>query len=337
MRINNAEVTSLVSVIVPVYNQERYLEQCVNSILNQTYPHLEIILVNNGSKDRSGAICKKFARQDRRVRVLEIKKNISAGNGRNTGLDAATGEYISFIDSDDWIKPEFIEKLLCALLENDVPIAQCCYERAYWNNTFSDTLPYHEFRIFSGREMCKIMNEFIGMCGPMTMMWNKLYRAELFKDFRFYEDVAYEDMYSVYKLLYPLERVAFIPDRLAYWRQHGSSGTSRYSYKHFCIHEMYAYEERVRFFGMHNDRELYRLALKRMYYIATQHLYLQKRYVKDSRNVQDWLLDKIADIYRELMAMDCWSARTRSRMRFIRRFPEQFGYWSLHHKVDFRI
>ena len=70
MRINNAEVTSLVSVLVPVYNQERYLEQCVNSILNQTYPHLEIILVNNGSKDRSGAICKKFARQERRWRVL---------------------------------------------------------------------------------------------------------------------------------------------------------------------------------------------------------------------------------------------------------------------------
>ena len=68
MRINNTEVTSLVSVIVPIYNQERYLEQCVKSLLHQTYPYLEIILVNNGSKDRSGAICKKFARQDRRVR-----------------------------------------------------------------------------------------------------------------------------------------------------------------------------------------------------------------------------------------------------------------------------
>ena len=78
MRINNTEVTSLVSVIVPIYNQERYLEQCVKSLLHQTYPYLEIILVNNGSKDRSGAICKKFARQDRRVRVLEIKENLSA-------------------------------------------------------------------------------------------------------------------------------------------------------------------------------------------------------------------------------------------------------------------
>lgn len=79
MRINNTEVTSLVSVIVPIYNQERYLEQCVKSLLHQTYPYLEIILVNNGSKDRSGAICKKFARQDRRVRVLEIKENLSPG------------------------------------------------------------------------------------------------------------------------------------------------------------------------------------------------------------------------------------------------------------------
>ena len=91
MRINNTEVTSLVSVIVPIYNQERYLEQCVDSLLHQTYPYLEIILVNNGSKDRSGAICKKFAQQDRRVRMLEIKKNISAGNGLNMGLDAAAG------------------------------------------------------------------------------------------------------------------------------------------------------------------------------------------------------------------------------------------------------
>ena len=121
MRINNTEVTSLVSVIVPIYNQERYLEQCVKSLLHQTYPYLEIILVNNGSKDRSGAICKKFARQDRRVRVLEIKENLSAGNGRNTGLDAAAGEYISFVDGDDWVRPEFIEKLLRALLEKRRP------------------------------------------------------------------------------------------------------------------------------------------------------------------------------------------------------------------------
>ena len=194
---------------------------------------------------------------------------------------------------------------------------------------FPDTLPYHEFRIFSGREMCKIMNEFIGMCGPMTMMWNKLYRAELFKDFRFMKKVAYEDMY---------QRLQAVVSAGAMWRlfRTGSPiGGSTGQAEHPGIHTRISASMKCMrtrnasvFLECIMTGELYRLALKQMYYIATQHLYLQKRYVKDSRNVQDWLLDKIADIYRELMAMDCWSARTRSRMRFIRRFPEQFGYWA---------
>ncbi len=104
-----------ISVIVPVYNVEQYLPRCVESILAQTYENLEILLVDDGTKDNSGAICDAYARQDARVKAIH-KKNGGLSSARNAGIDAATGEYLSFVDSDDWIEPDMYEKMM-ALME----------------------------------------------------------------------------------------------------------------------------------------------------------------------------------------------------------------------------
>ena len=97
-----------ISVIVPVYNVEQYLPRCVESILAQTYENLEILLVDDGAKDGSGAICDAYARQDERVKVIH-KENGGLSSARNAGIDASTGEYLSFVDSDDWIEPDMYE------------------------------------------------------------------------------------------------------------------------------------------------------------------------------------------------------------------------------------
>ena len=112
-----------ISVIVPVYNVEQYLPRCVESILAQTYENLEILLVDDGTKDNSGAICDAYARQDARVKAIH-KKNGGLSSARNAGIDAATGEYLSFVDSDDWIEPQMYERLYEAATAAGTSIAQ---------------------------------------------------------------------------------------------------------------------------------------------------------------------------------------------------------------------
>ncbi len=112
-------MNELISVIVPVYNVAKYLPRCIESILRQTYPHFELILVDDGSPDKSGKICDKYAQKDARIRVIH-KENGGVSSARNAGLDVAQGEYISFIDSDDWVREDYLEKLLAPMLKYDV-------------------------------------------------------------------------------------------------------------------------------------------------------------------------------------------------------------------------
>ena len=114
----------LISIIVPVYNVEKYLSKCIDSIINQTYKNIEIILIDDGSTDSSGAICDKYALVDSRIHVLHIE-NSGVSNARNVGLNHATGDYIGFVDSDDYIEPNMYELLLEELIADDVDVVQC--------------------------------------------------------------------------------------------------------------------------------------------------------------------------------------------------------------------
>ena len=112
----------LISIIIPVYNAEKYLRQCLDSIINQTYTNFEVLLVNDGSTDSSGMICQEYVENDSRFRYFE-KENGGASSARNLGLERSGGAYITFIDSDDWVTPEYLEVLYTTLKENDVDIS----------------------------------------------------------------------------------------------------------------------------------------------------------------------------------------------------------------------
>ena len=128
-----------ISVIVPVYKVEPYLDRCVQSVVNQTYPNLEIILVDDGSPDQCPVMCDTWAKKDPRIRVIH-KKNGGLSDARNAGMAAASGEYISFVDSDDWIAPEMLERLVKALERDDSDIAACAVEMVWEDGRENKTL-----------------------------------------------------------------------------------------------------------------------------------------------------------------------------------------------------
>lgn len=180
----------LISIIVPVYNAEKYLEQCVDSIINQTYTNLEIILVNDGSKDSSRKICDNYAKNDSRIIVIH-KANEGVSATRNRGIDIANGSYIMFVDSDDWIDSDMCEILLASLSTYSVQSAMCSYVREYPEKSLPKIL-HSEDKVFSKEEFRR------RLCGPAdeelsspegldfyNAVWGKIYPAKALKNEKF--------------------------------------------------------------------------------------------------------------------------------------------------------
>ncbi len=188
--------TPLISVIVPVYRVEKYLDRCLRSIAGQTYRNLEIILVDDGSPDGSGAICDAWAERDSRIRVIH-KENAGAGAARNTGLDVATGDVVSMIDSDDYLEIHMYEHLL-SLMTEGVDIAECDICWTQQDDLQMDDGSEAEIRICNVLDAMRlhIRDEIFCQTPP-----NKLYRREIIGDIRFPEGNLIDDEFFTYKLI----------------------------------------------------------------------------------------------------------------------------------------
>ncbi len=185
-----------ISVIVPVYKVEPYLRQCVDSILAQTYTDFELILIDDGSPDSCGAICDEYAEQDSRVRVIH-QENGGLSAARNAGIDTARGDYLTFIDSDDWVHSMYLELLLNAVVENNVDISVCTFERPTGRKESTNCLSEHLITERITAEDLLIEHEwnYNYACG-------KLYNSKLFTKIRYPVGKIYEDTFTTYKLLY---------------------------------------------------------------------------------------------------------------------------------------
>lgn len=179
----------LVSIIVPVYNIAQYLERCVNSIIHQSYKNIEIILVDDGSTDNSGQICDSFKEKDNRVRVIH-KINGGLSSARNAGLDIIKGEYIGFVDGDDFIDTYMYEELVKAILDNDADIVQTGFKHTDENGNIKDERIFKEATYDNLDEMFyqrfEEKNIHVGV-------WTKLYKSEIFRNVRFFEGYVFED------------------------------------------------------------------------------------------------------------------------------------------------
>lgn len=224
---------SLVTVVVPVYNVEDYIEECFQSIVCQTYRNIEIILIDDGSTDRSGLLADKITATDKRAVVIH-KSNGGLSDARNVGLRAAKGEFITFIDSDDYIDSRFVASLVNAMDDN-TDISQC-------NNTRDES----KIGLGSGSIMC-----MSGECAFHSLLkfksisptaWGKLYRTSLFFEncIEFPVGRLHEDTAIMYKLVYFARSIRCINKSLYFYRKNDSSiMTSKYSYKYYNSVEQY--------------------------------------------------------------------------------------------------
>ena len=209
----------LISIIVPIYKVEVYLDKCVRSIAAQTYENLEIILVDDGSPDNCPAMCDAWAEKDRRVRVIH-KENGGLSDARNAGLAIATGEYISFIDSDDYIAPEFIAQLLAALQRTGADIAECA--TAYVDET-GCILQHRNTTPVSEMDKMEALRRLVLEDGIYQTVWNKLYRRHVAMSVLFAVGKYNEDEFWTYQVIDRIEKLAVVQEPLYNYLQRSSS------------------------------------------------------------------------------------------------------------------
>ena len=216
-------IDSLITIILPIYKVEKYLAKSIESVINQSYKNLEIILVDDGSPDTCGKICDLYAEKDSRIKVVH-KENGGLSSARNSGLDIATGEYICFIDSDDYVDSQYIERLYNEIKSGSFDLVACDFEYVYEKDNSNKKSGLVEKDItIEGRE--KIISHLLGnkYYLLLTVAWNKIYKRDLFESLRYTNGIIHEDEDIAYKILHKCNNVKIIKDSLYFYLQRESS------------------------------------------------------------------------------------------------------------------
>ncbi len=219
----------MVSVIVIIYKVEKYLRQCLESLEAQTYKELELILVAGKGDEGSLKICREFAEKDSRIKLIEEEPKGTAC-ARNTGLEASTGEYIGFVDGDDYIEPDMIESLVAAMKDKDADISVAGKYYAYVNCAEPDGCMQGEGKGEGGSRIELLSTEealsiILYQTGFFLHIWDKLYKRELFEDIRFDEGARVEDRVVSFRLIKKASRIAYLREPKYYFRVSADSGS----------------------------------------------------------------------------------------------------------------
>lgn len=283
--------TPLISVIVPVYRVEEYLERCVKSILSQTYENLEVILVDDGSPDQCPAICDACAEKDARVKVIH-QENKGLSGARNAGIDAASGEYLAFVDSDDYVSPHFIEELYQLLQDTGCAIGQCRFSYVKGDGLVEEG--DSAFCIYRGESLMEQLYGPEEKATCFVVAWNKLYRAELFKEtgIRYPEGRIHEDEATTYRLFHEAKKLAFLDRALyGYYTENGGSITSVFSVKR--LQWLTAHEERIAFFKKNGYEKLLPAAYRKLCDACITFYFRCTEQVKDAEELKKELRKRL--------------------------------------------
>ncbi len=235
-----------ISVIIPVYKVEPYLDRCVQSIVDQTYKNLEIILVDDGSPDNCPAMCDAWAQRDGRIKVIH-KANGGLSDARNAGMATATGEYIAFVDSDDWIAPEMLERLLYTIDQDRSDIAGCTVKMVWDDDTPDELLTVQTNYVLDRHEAQAALLEEKLLKQPV---WYKLYRSGIIKDIPFEKGKYHEDVFWSYQAVGAAERVSVI-DYVGYYYTQRSDSIMGEGYSLKRLDAIEAYEKRYKYISEH--------------------------------------------------------------------------------------
>lgn len=236
---------SLISVVVPVYNVEKYLEEFLYSLVNQTYSNLQIILVDDGSTDSCGKICDRYASNDRRITVVH-QKNAGAGAAKNTGLDLVKGEYLSIVDSDDYLELNYYERMIQVLSDSGADICQCLFDYVYQD--FSVKI---EFMFESDIQIRELSNKrFLREAladWKYNIFCNKLFKTSLLKDNRFPVGSKIDDEFFTYKIICSAKRIVNLSEVLYHYRQRKSSVMGDSQQLELIINKLRCFDERYNY------------------------------------------------------------------------------------------
>lgn len=242
-----------ISVIVPVFNAADYLEKCLDSILNQTYQNLEIILINDGSTDRSALICETYRHKDKRIRLIHKKLGGGGvGAARNSALPLVTGDYVLFVDNDDWLELNHIEFLHQSLKETGADIAVANFTEFFEDrSTFAFHLKAEDYfqQVYEPKEWFDFQYEgTFAFSQCFTVPWSKLYKAELFQGIVYPEDEKVEDDYTTWKLYLMADKIVYSNQAIYYHRKRSTSVTKTVNNVH--VFPLKSIEERVTLLAM---------------------------------------------------------------------------------------
>lgn len=279
----------LVSVIVPVYNVEKYLTRCIDSIIGQTYRNLEIVLVDDGSPDNSPAICDEYAQKDSRITVIH-KENGGAASARNAGLEIIKGEYVFFLDGDDFIHYQCIDKLNEIAAANQCDIVQCDFEKGT-ADVFSSVEKKYSLAFYN----CE---QALSGFRYKTIVWGKLLKRKMLEEVRFPEGKIYEDEAVYYRFTYCAARIAITDEKLYYYFQSANS-VMRNDAKETKEYFTDILEERIAFFEEKNEQKLVRSSIER-YLVILMLYYADWCCNKNIKNNPQILWQKFKENYKRL-------------------------------------
>lgn len=249
----------MVSIIIPVYNVEKYLDKCLSSIMNQTYSNLEILIIDDGSTDNSASLCDEYANKDSRISVIH-QKNRGLGAARNVGLDIAKGEYLMFVDSDDYLSHS---KVVETLLSNVEKKYSAVYFASNLVNEFNDTIGERFIESTEKKELSHDeLLDYVLMDRIGSQVWKAIYERQCWNDVRFTENRLYEDISTLYKAVFNMEKsILFLPEKLYSYRinQNGISLGGNIVKKHY--HIFLGFKEQYEFALIHSKSRVQDKAL----------------------------------------------------------------------------
>ncbi len=258
-----------ISVIVPVYKVEAYLDRCVSSILAQSFPDFELILVDDGSPDSCGALCDGYAKTDPRIHVIH-QENGGLSAARNAGIDwvfaNSESHWLAFVDSDDWVHPDYLRRLYGAAVETGCRISACGFFRTA-GEAFPPLGDAAARQLTADEYYCR---DLAGH-GVAAVAWNKLYSRDLFEDIRYPVGKLHEDEFTTYKLVYTAGSVAAIGDRLYAYFQN-TQGIMLSKWKPARLHVLEAFRQQMDYAQTHGLEQLYRKAVNHSIYTIHEQL-----------------------------------------------------------------
>ena len=267
-----------ISIIIPVYNVEKYLDRCMESVVSQTLKNIEIILVDDGSPDNCPRLCDEWGRKDSRIKVIH-KKNEGLGLARNTGMQEATGEFIAFIDSDDYVELDMYEKLYTKATASNADIVYCGYKQGLPNGSYIDKADFGEEKTFDNKAEIEhhSIRYFYPLDGGLMMIsvWHSIYKREVIKT-EFYSErvVVSEDLHFQLSAILNSRKIVYIPDSLYYYCYNGESLSHT-----FKISKFYGFQQLMKLLlGLYPGKERY---VYKFYFNSTTSIIRQMLGIKE--------------------------------------------------------